>query len=170
MGSLAVLPRADPQSSSLTSAQHHRDDAVGPSGIDSGGFPPEEVVLGDDQPRGALSARRSTPPTTAPAISPVSVAPLAPASSSPPTAGPEPATLPNDSGITAEQGFLNINSIPVSYVILDGKPIGSTPKPQFPVSPGSHSVLFLNPERGFKNQISVTVGAGETRAAIGVQN
>jgi hypothetical protein len=30
--------------------------------------------------------------------------------------------------------------------------------------------LFLNPEQGFKKQITVTVGAGETKAAIGAAN
>jgi serine/threonine-protein kinase len=69
-----------------------------------------------------------------------------------------------------EQAFLNINSIPVSSVILDGMPIGSTPKVKFPVSPGSHSILFVNADQGFKKQISVAVGAGETKAAIGSAN
>jgi hypothetical protein len=70
----------------------------------------------------------------------------------------------------SEQAFLNINSIPVSSVILDGMPIGSTPKVKFPVSPGSHSILFVNADQGFKKQISVAVGAGETKAAIGSTN
>jgi hypothetical protein len=66
----------------------------------------------------------------------------------------------------AGESFLNINSIPASSVVLDGKPIGNTPKVHVTVTPGTHSVLFVNAEQGLKKQISVTVGAGETRPAI----
>jgi serine/threonine-protein kinase len=78
------------------------------------------------------------------------------------------AQTPATDGAVAAAGrtFLTINSIPASSVILDGKPIGSTPKLKYRVSPGTHSLVFLNPEQGFKRQISVTVAAGETRAAI----
>jgi hypothetical protein len=74
------------------------------------------------------------------------------------------ATDPTPAG---EQGFLNINSIPAASILLDGKPIGSTPKLRFPVTAGEHSVLFLNADQGFRKQVSVTVGAGDTRAVIG---
>jgi serine/threonine-protein kinase len=80
-----------------------------------------------------------------------------------PPADPQP-TL--DVGAAARQAFLKINSIPASSVMLDGKPIGSTPKLKYRVSPGTHSLVFVNPDRGFKKQISVTVSAGETKAAI----
>jgi serine/threonine-protein kinase len=95
-----------------------------------------------------------------------------PAAYTPPPARPTPASSPvtpsSDGAASAGgQAFLNINSIPASSVILDGKPIGSTPKLKFPVSAGSHSVVFVNPDQGFKKQIAVSVGAGETKAAIG---
>ncbi len=61
-------------------------------------------------------------------------------------------------------GTLNINSIPVSKVILDGKPIGSTPKVGNSVPAGSHTVVFIHPEKG-KKSTSVTVKAGETKTA-----
>ncbi len=61
-------------------------------------------------------------------------------------------------------GTLNINSIPVSKVILDGKPLGSTPKPGISVPAGTHTVVFIHPEKG-KKTISVTVKAGETKPA-----
>jgi serine/threonine protein kinase len=64
------------------------------------------------------------------------------------------------------EAFLNINSIPASSVVLDGKPIGNTPKVKVSVTPGTHTVLFINAEQGLKKQISVTVGAGETKPAI----
>jgi serine/threonine-protein kinase len=84
-----------------------------------------------------------------------------PAHATPSPAAPSP---PSDSSGSA---FLNINSIPASSVILDGQLIGSTPKLRYSVSPGTHSVTFLNADQNFKKQISVTVGAGETKAAIG---
>ena len=61
-------------------------------------------------------------------------------------------------------GTLNINSIPVSKVILDGKPLGSTPKVGVSVSAGSHTVTFIHPEQG-KKSVTVTVKPGETKTA-----
>jgi serine/threonine-protein kinase len=66
----------------------------------------------------------------------------------------------------AGRTFLKINSIPAASVILDGKSIGSTPKLKYRVAPGTHSLVFVNPDQGFRKQISVTVAAGETKAAI----
>jgi serine/threonine-protein kinase len=59
---------------------------------------------------------------------------------------------------------LNINSIPVSKAVLDGKPLGSTPKVGVSVSPGSHTVTFIHPDMG-KASVTVQVKAGETKAA-----
>ncbi len=64
----------------------------------------------------------------------------------------------------AGQGKLNINSIPVSSVILDGRPLGTTPKVGVSVSPGSHTVVFVHPEYGRKVR-SVSVSAGGTATA-----
>jgi serine/threonine protein kinase len=64
------------------------------------------------------------------------------------------------------ESLLDINSIPVSNVILDGKPIGTTPRLHVNVSPGSHTVQFVNAEQGLKKTITVKVGAGETARAI----
>jgi serine/threonine-protein kinase len=84
-------------------------------------------------------------------------APVAPAAPKAP-AEPKPAAA-------AGKGTLNINSIPVSNVILDGKPLGQTPKVGVSVSPGPHTVIFVHPEHGRKAK-SVTVEAGKTAAAI----
>jgi serine/threonine protein kinase len=73
----------------------------------------------------------------------------------------------NSSAGGGGDAFLNINSIPASSVVLDGKPIGNTPKLKFTVSPGTHTVLFVNTDQQFKKTVTVTVGAGETKAAIG---
>jgi serine/threonine-protein kinase len=64
------------------------------------------------------------------------------------------------------EAFLNINSIPASSVVLDGKPIGNTPKVKISVTPGTHTVLFVNSEQGLKKSITVSVAAGETKPAI----
>ena len=85
-------------------------------------------------------------------------------------AAPKPApaadTGGDQGGAASGDSFLNINSIPASSVVLDGKPIGNTPKVHVQVSPGAHTVLFVNAEQGLKKQISVSVGAGETKPAI----
>jgi serine/threonine-protein kinase len=67
--------------------------------------------------------------------------------------------------VASGKGTLNINSIPVSNVILDGKPLGQTPKVGVSVSPGPHTVIFVHPEHGRKAK-SVNVEAGKTAAAI----
>jgi hypothetical protein len=64
----------------------------------------------------------------------------------------------------AGQGTLNVNSIPVSNVIVDGRPMGSTPKMGLSVSAGTHTVVFVHPEHGRK-VVTVTVAAGQTATA-----
>ncbi|MBI3200431.1 MAG: PEGA domain-containing protein [Myxococcales bacterium] len=61
----------------------------------------------------------------------------------------------------AGQGTLNINSIPVANVVLDGRPVGSTPLVGLKVSAGPHSVVFIHPEQGRKAS-GTTVKAGAT--------
>lgn len=57
---------------------------------------------------------------------------------------------------------LNINSIPVSNVILNGRPLGGTPKLGVSVSAGSHTVVFVHPELGRKST-RTSCTAGETK-------
>jgi serine/threonine-protein kinase len=68
------------------------------------------------------------------------------------------------SAAAAGQGTLNINSIPQSNVLLDGRPLGKTPKAGVSVSAGSHTVVFIHPEHGRK-QVVVTVIPGRTATA-----
>ncbi len=63
------------------------------------------------------------------------------------------------------QGTLNINSIPISSVILDGKPLGSTPKMGVKVKAGPHTVVFVHPQHGRKTQ-TVNVAPGQTAVAV----
>jgi serine/threonine-protein kinase len=61
-------------------------------------------------------------------------------------------------------GTLNINSIPVSNVILDGRPLGTTPKTGISVPAGNHTVVFVHAEHGRKVR-SVNVPAGGSATA-----
>jgi hypothetical protein len=79
------------------------------------------------------------------------------------TTGTSTAKTPDKPAATGN-GTLNINSIPVSKVILDGKPMGSTPKVGISVPAGSHTVVFIHPEKGRKST-TVVVKAGETKTA-----
>jgi len=58
---------------------------------------------------------------------------------------------------------LNLNSVPPSNVILNGRPLGSTPKVGVQVTPGPQTVVFVHPTLGRK-VVSGTVAAGETKA------
>ncbi len=90
----------------------------------------------------------------------------APASRAPAPASKAPAAAPAVAAPAAAKpaaagGTLNLNSIPVSNVILDGKPLGPTPKLGVSVTPGNHTVIFVHPEHGRKAK-SVSVAAGKT--------
>lgn len=112
---------------------------------------------------GGTQVAEVTPPT------PNTGAPPTPNTGAPPTPNtgkvPTPPT-PNTATpaetaapVAAGMGTLNINSIPPSKVILDGRPLGTTPIIGQQVSAGTHSVTFIHPEKG-KKSTSVTVKAG----------
>jgi serine/threonine-protein kinase len=56
---------------------------------------------------------------------------------------------------------LNFNSIPASRVVLDGRPLGTTPKMSVSASAGPHTVLFVG-DSG-KKSMSASCKAGETK-------
>jgi hypothetical protein len=58
-------------------------------------------------------------------------------------------------------GKLNINSIPYSKIVLDGRPLGDTPRVEVAVAAGPHTVLFVHPELG-RIQKDVYVDSGRT--------
>jgi len=116
----------------------------------------------------AVAAQPQVPQEAPPPYQPPAPAPPRPAAR--PQQPPANTTSSSGGGDTAPSGgeaFLNINSIPASSIVLDGKPIGNTPKLKYSVSAGSHTVLFVNTEQSFKKTVTVNVGAGETKAAIG---
>ncbi|MEO7032915.1 MAG: carboxypeptidase regulatory-like domain-containing protein [Polyangiaceae bacterium] len=123
----------------------------------------EKVVFEDGQAERTflvnLSASGSAAPTP-----PTEPAPATPAHTSTPsstpatprTAAPAPAT---------GNGTLNMNAIPVSSVLLDGRPMGQTPKMGVSVAPGPHTVVFVNADKGRKSQ-SVTIVSGKSSTVV----
>jgi serine/threonine-protein kinase len=74
---------------------------------------------------------------------------------------PAPAPEPGGGGGGGGSGTLNINSIPVSTIVLDGRPLGPTPKVGVKVSAGNHTVVFVSGTD--RKSASVNVGGGQTK-------
>jgi serine/threonine-protein kinase len=75
---------------------------------------------------------------------------------------PRPAPAPRRAAAAPSgKATLNINSIPVSNVILDGRPLGPTPKVGMRVSPGPHTVVFVSGTK--RKSASVNVSSGQTK-------
>lgn len=112
------------------------------------------------------AAHPTTPtPVVAAAAAPTVVSVMgAPA----PKAAPKEAKESGDKEAASGGGetALKINSLPASSIVLDGKPIGTTPQLHVPVQPGTHTIMFVNAEQSLKKTISVDVKAGETKAAF----
>jgi len=116
------------------------------------------------------SGSGASEPAPAPAPAPAPRIPYTPGPRATPTPRPVPGLpVPPPAGeekpvAASGQGTLNINSIPVSNVILDGKPLGATPKSGIKVSAGPHTVVFVHPEHGRKVR-GVTVRPNEAATA-----
>jgi hypothetical protein len=78
-----------------------------------------------------------------------------------PTPSPLTSTGGGGGGGGGGGATLNINSIPVSNIILDGRPVGPTPKVGVHVNAGSHMVVFIKGTE--RKSASVSVTAGQTR-------
>jgi serine/threonine-protein kinase len=88
----------------------------------------------------------------------------------PPPPAPQGQGGADTSGGGGGEAFLNINSIPPSTCILDGKSLGSTPRIHVSVKPGPHTVKFVDSDDGLTKTIFVSVGAGETKPAVAKLN
>lgn len=111
----------------------------------------------------AFAAPVVAPPVVAP--TPLPREPVAPA----PKAATREASPPKEPEAKKDatgESVLKINSLPASSIVLDGKPIGVTPQLHVTVSPGSHTIMFVNAEQSLKKTITVDVKAGETKAAF----
>lgn len=83
---------------------------------------------------------------------------------------PAPAPAPAAAAAAAKpaatgNGTVNLNSIPVSNVLLDGRPMGQTPRMGVSVPPGSHTVVFVNSEFGRKAK-TINVEAGKAATVV----
>lgn len=116
--------------------------------------PVETEVASTDKPE------KATEKSPTPTERPTGVRAPTPA----PERKPEPPSEPVAAAPPSGTGFLNINSIPASRVLLDGSPLGETPKTGISVSAGTHTVTFIHSELG-KKSVSVKVGPGETKTA-----
>jgi serine/threonine-protein kinase len=151
------------------------DDYSQPISFDDGQAEKTLVVTLSPKGSSALTAptatalRTAAPPVVA--VTPVTpkdpVTLPAPKATAEPTAAAAkdpPAKKDPPAAAAGGEAFLNINSRPASTVVLDGKPLGPTPRVKVPVSAGTHTVLFVNAEESLKKSVSVTVAAGETKA------
>ncbi|MET0795606.1 MAG: PEGA domain-containing protein, partial [Polyangiaceae bacterium] len=112
------------------------------------------LTAGSGASSGASEAPAPTPNTnTAP-----------PVSRPPVTSAPTPAT-PAAPKPASGNGTISMNAIPVSNVLLDGKPMGQTPRMGVSVAPGPHTVVFVNSEHGRKAK-TVTVEAGKSATVV----
>jgi len=103
-----------------------------------------------------LSAVGSEPaPAPAPPPRPLGATP-APG----PAPGPAPAARP-----ATGNGTVNLNAIPASNVVLDGRPMGQTPRMNVSVAPGQHTVVFVNSEHGRKTK-TINVEAGKSATVV----
>lgn len=118
-----------------------------------------EVAL-VDAGSGAVASSGGGAVATSPVHQASYVAPKATTPSTTPTPSPSPAPVAQASG-GGGGATLNINSIPVSNVLLDGRPVGTTPKLNVHVGAGSHVVTFVNGTD--RKASSVTVSSGETK-------
>jgi serine/threonine-protein kinase len=123
-------------------------------------------------PKGSGTAPAPQPQYQQPA--PQYNAPAPPQAPTPAPVRPAPAPQPQngggDTGGGGGEAFLNINSIPPSTCILDGKSLGSTPRIHVSVKPGSHTIKFVDSDDGLTKTVFVTVGAGETKPAVAKLN
>lgn len=141
-------------------------DYVLPIGFEDGDA--EKNIVVTLEPKSAASTARAAaaaPVTAAPTPAPARSTPAkAPATEA--AATTESPKKPAAAAAATGEAFLNINSLPASTVVLDGKPLGPTPRVKVPVKPGEHTVLFVNAEQSLKKTITVTVGNGETKPAF----
>ena len=118
-------------------------------------------------PKGTSAVAAAPPPVGNAPVVHNTPAPKAAPEPKEPVAAKEPATKKEPAaGAGGGEAFLNINSLPASTVVLDGKPLGPTPRVKVSVTPGQHTILFVNAEQSLKKTITVSVAAGETKAAF----
>jgi hypothetical protein len=61
---------------------------------------------------------------------------------------------------------LNLSSSPPSSVVLDGRPLGVTPRSAIKVKPGAHSVVFIHPKLGRKSARANVKPGGTSNVSV----
>jgi len=107
-----------------------------------------------------LAAAGTEAPASAPAPAPAARGPV----TSAPAPAPGPAPAPAARAATGN-GTVNLNAVPPSNVLLDGRPMGQTPRMGVSVPPGSHTVVFVNSDYGRKAK-TINVEAGKTATVV----
>jgi PEGA domain-containing protein len=104
----------------------------------------------------------------APAPPPPARGAAAPSPAPGPAPGPGPSPTPA-APVAARpatgNGTVNLNAIPASNVVLDGRPMGQTPRMNVSVAPGPHTVVFVNAEHGRKTK-TINVEAGKSATVV----
>jgi hypothetical protein len=101
-------------------------------------------------------------------LGPLLAAALAACGSAPPPApdvAPRPSAQPSEPEPDAEAeqaSTLNVIAGSPTEILLDGKPIGTTPISGHKVAPGSHEVTFIDEARGNRTMM-VTVEPGDAK-------
>jgi len=129
---------------------------VAPDGAVAAPSPSRVPDAGRAEPEAVPEPRKSPPPPKPPGPAP---APDRHAR----TEGARLAQAAEDKEVEQAHAMLNLNSIPVSAVLLDGRPLGGTPRLNVTVTPGEHRVVFIHPERGRRYR---TVNADRGRTVV----
>jgi hypothetical protein len=109
-------------------------------------------------PSEPVAAARPEPAPAGAALAPAPKAKTAAASAAPPTAAA--AGMPANGAASPEKGALGtlrIVSLPVANVLVDGRPIGSTPQ-VVRVPPGTHRVALVAGEQRRAQTVTLTPG------------
>jgi eukaryotic-like serine/threonine-protein kinase len=153
IGTLFVSKRSSPRSVASTVLERSR----------SGPAPARQEPPATISP--ALPAPSASPssdaPVTAHATRPVAPAPVARKSTRAFTTPRPRASSAFARSLENEPGTLTFQSNLPAHVTFDGRPLGSTPK-SVTATPGSHTVVFMHPELGQKEQ-AVTLAPGQEK-------
>ena len=125
----------------------------------------QRVAFEDGQAERTFLVNLTAAGSEAPAPAPAAPTPApVPHGNAAPAPGPAPAPAAPKPAATGN-GTVNLNAIPVSNVLLDGRPMGQTPRMGVSVAPGPHTVVFVNSEFGRKAK-TINVEAGKSATVV----
>jgi serine/threonine-protein kinase len=111
-----------------------------------------EITLTERPTEEPERRRRSMPRASRPSPSPAPSSERNPASEKADTAAPQP----------ARRATLTLTSTPPANVVLDGKPLGATPRTNITVEPGTHRVIFIHGASRKIETVEATPGSNQT--------